>query len=430
MINNKNFSKEIINIATEIKNNNGSLFLVGGSVRDLILGIQPEEYDFEIYGDSLIKGNYNLLCDEEKESYSQLFIKNMKEILEKFGPIKETGKNFGVIKMAHKPYDFSFPRTENKSGITRKDYNIILNPFIEFKEAQKRRDITINTIMYSFNNEKIIDNYYGLEDIKNKIIRHVDGDTFIEDPLRIYRIAQFVSRLEFSVDQKTMNLCKSMDLNSLSIERIQWEIEKLFKGKDILSGILFLNDSNVLLKRHPEFYIFFNQKKEKHKDINKIKLYFKEEMKMTERFVFLFLLFLENEDIDNFQKKIKIILNTFTTNKKDVQEALDTLKMIYIILNFSNKKITFRDALFLLINNKVRFLKEYCVFLIGPSSEVINLIDAASNFKNEVTGKDLLEIGIKESDNFKNILMDAVKLQIEGLSKKEILLKIKRREKL
>jgi tRNA nucleotidyltransferase (CCA-adding enzyme) len=172
----------------------------------------------------------------------------MKSLLEEFGPVNEAGKSYGIMKIKSRPYDFSFPRKEKKSGITRKDYEIVLDPFADFKEAQKRRDLTINSLMYSFEEEKIIDNFNGVNDLNNKIIRIIDPVTFPEDPLRVYRIAQFISRLGFVPDKETAALCKKMDIGELSVERIQWEMDKLLKGQYIREGIEFLFEPKYFKK--------------------------------------------------------------------------------------------------------------------------------------------------------------------------------------
>lgn len=431
MISNKWFPEEIIRIAKKIEKQGGELFLVGGSIRDLILKIRPEEYDFEIYGNIKKRDEYFLLEEAEKIEFIQAFIKDMKEALKEFGEISEHGKSFGVIKMAHKSYDFSFPRTENKTGIKRQDYHVSLNPFLDFKEAQRRRDITINTIMYSFSKEILIDNFKGLQDIQQKLIRHVDSNTFVEDPLRVYRIAQFISRFSFNVDSETLKLCQDMDLSSLSVERIQWEMGKLFKGKDILAGLNFLDESKVLIKRHFDFYNLFRTNKHRHNEINKIQYYINENMKMTERFLFIFLLFSDDfneNEFENYLRKVKRIFFSFTNNKKDIIQSLEKICNIKILADYYNEKTDYQKSLFMIINKDLKYLYLYFKFLYGENRKIEMLIDSAENFEELVKGKDLLEYGIKESDKFKMLLSEALKMQIAGLDKEEILLQIKRRE--
>jgi len=425
------FPEEIIRIAKKIEEKNGELFLVGGSVRDLILKRRPEEYDFEIYGNFQKKQEYLSLPELEKEEYVQDFIINIKETLKEFGEILEYGKSFGVIKMANKPYDFSFPRTENKTGVFRQDYAISLNPFLEYVDAQKRRDITINTIMYSLSREILIDNYKGLQDIQLNLIRHVDADTFIEDPLRVYRVAQFVSRFSFTVDMETMELCQSMDINNLSLERIQWEMEKLLKGKDILAGVKFLEESKALLKRHFNFHNLLYNNMSKYDDINRIHYFIEENMKMTERFAFILILFgnnFKNTEFEDYHKEIERVLLSFTNNKKDINQTLERIYNLKLLIDYYNENMDYQEVVYNLINKDLKYLELYFKFLYGENEEIKKIINEARNFKQLVKGKDLMELGIIESVKYKEILSEAIKMQISGKDKKEILLHIKRRE--
>ncbi len=431
MIKNKWFPQEVIEIAKKIEEKGGELFLVGGSVRDLILKIIPKEYDFEIHGNVSKKEEYLSMPEKEKEKFITDFVENIKVTLEEFGEISQQGKSFGVIKMAQKPYDFSFPRTENKKGLTRQEYDITINPFIEYREAQKRRDITINTIMYSLSREILIDNFNGLVDIQQKIIRYVDNETFIEDPLRVYRIAQFVSRFNFTVDKNTLELCKKMDLSTLSVERIQWEFEKLLKGKDILAGINFLMESKVLLKRHFDFESLLNSNVNTHKEINKINYYIEENMKMTERFIFISLLFGKNFDdkgFENYLGKIKRIYLSFSKNKKDINQALDKICNFKTLADYYNGNIDYQEGIFLLVNRDLKYLDLYFKSLYGDDKKTEILLKEAKEFKQLIKGTDLLALGIEESENFKDLLSESIKLQTSGLKKEEILLQIKRRD--
>lgn len=439
MISNKVFSDEILLIAEKIREEDGDLFLVGGSVRDLVLGINPLEYDFEIYGNVEKRKEYILLAENDKKRYLLEFIEKMKLILKTFGNIDEIGKSFGVLKMENKPYDFSFPRKENKSGITRKDYEIFLNPFLDFRDAQKRRDLTINTLMYSFNKEVIIDNFNGLGDIKNKIIRIVDSETFAEDPLRVYRIGQFVSRLGFSVDDETLNLSKDINLSSLSVERIHWEMEKLFTGKNIQEGLSFLNKAMVFIKRHLEFSDLYNKNVEKHKYINEINDYFTIDMKMTEKFTFIFILFLEESNFEIYLAKVKGILKTFTKNKKDVESALLNILSVKTIIDYLTDKINYEETVFNLVGKDTKYLNLYLDFwlkhtklneLLKKNLAIKDIIKIVSDFSPLITGKDLLEMGFVQSERFNLILNEAIKMQIKGNSKKEILNIIRGRDEL
>ena len=342
MINNSCFPEEILKIAERIKKDEGELFLVGGSVRDVLMGIVPEEFDFEIYGNSARRRKHLLLTEEEKKDDCNFFVLKMKKLLEEFGPVNEAGKSYGIMKIKSRPYDFSFPRKEKKSGSTRKDYEIILDPFVGFKEAQQRRDLTINSLMYSFEEEKIIDNFNGMNDLNNKIIRIVDPVTFPEDPLRVYRIAQFISRLGFVPDNETVALSKKIDIRELSVERIQWEMDKLLKGHYIREGIEFLFVTEVFLKRHQEFHHLLKENWRKISLLNNINKYKEDDMNMVERFLFIFVLF--EEILPEKLGKIEEIYNSFSRNKKDINRALDNWKALGVMTDFVFEKITFEKS--------------------------------------------------------------------------------------
>ena len=437
MINNSCFPEEILKIAERIKKDEGELFLVGGSVRDVLMGIVPEEFDFEIYGNSARRRKHLLLTEEEKKDDCNFFVLKMKKLLEEFGPVNEAGKSYGIMKIKSRPYDFSFPRKEKKSGSTRKDYEIILDPFVGFKEAQQRRDLTINSLMYSFEEEKIIDNFNGLNDLKNKIIRIVDPVTFPEDPLRVYRIAQFISRLGFVPDNETIALCKKMDIGELSVERIQWEIDKRLKGQYIRDGREFLFETEVFQKRHPDFYFLLEENWQKTEVLNNINKYTENDMNMVERFLFIFVLF--EEILPEKLGKIEEIYNSFSRNKKDINRALDSWKALGVLTDFVFEKITFEKGIMLLMEikdiNPIRYFEFWqdihCLDKLKERiSEAKRMMGISLATVPLVTGDDLLKIGIKPTDSFKEILRECLSMQIQGLGKNEIIEKIKRRENL
>lgn len=198
-------------IALEFSKKGGKLYYVGGFVRDKILGIENKDFDVEIhdltYSDSI-------------------------KILEKFGTIDLVGANFGVIKIHGLDIDFAFPRKENSIGGGHKDFEINIEPFISTKEACIRRDFTINAIMQNVLTGEIIDNFNGISDLNKKLIKHINSNSFTEDPLRVLRACSFASRFEFDIDQNTKKLCRTINIKNLSKERIFEEIKKaLLKSK-------------------------------------------------------------------------------------------------------------------------------------------------------------------------------------------------------
>ena len=192
-------------IAKLVQQKGGRTFYVGGYVRDKLLNIENKDVDIEVHG---ITPN------------------DLYDILKQIGTPLSYGNSFGVYSLKGHDIDIALPRSEKCIGNKHTDFKIDVDPFIGYKKACKRRDITINALMQDVLTDEILDYYHGLDDLKNKVIRYVDKDTFVEDPLRVLRVAQFASRLEFVVDKETIELCKSIDLAYLSKERVEEELRK------------------------------------------------------------------------------------------------------------------------------------------------------------------------------------------------------------
>ena len=199
--------------------NGGNLLLVGGSVRDLLIGISPHELDFEARGLSL---------EQIKKLFSDKF------------RCDEVGKAFGVLRIKGFPIEIALPRTEKKSGIGHKGFDVEIDPDLPFEKAVQRRDFTINAMAFDPLERVLLDPCNGREDLRNRILRHV-GPAFCEDPLRVLRGMQFIARFDLSPTQETVDVCKSMDMENLAPERIFEEWKKLIlKGKNISGGLNFL----------------------------------------------------------------------------------------------------------------------------------------------------------------------------------------------
>ena len=186
-------------IALDISNANGRAYYVGGFVRDSILNRESKDIDVEVFG-----------IDE----------KTLVNILEKYGTVNHFGKAYGIYKLDNLDIDFSLPRTERKTGNTHTAFEVSTDKNMDTFTAAKRRDITINALMKDILNDTIIDHFGALADIKKKTIRHIDDETFKEDPLRVLRVARFSAQLNFKIDPKTISLCKDIDISTLSKERI------------------------------------------------------------------------------------------------------------------------------------------------------------------------------------------------------------------
>jgi len=217
-------SSEIINF---LKQYTSRAYLVGGAVRDILMGKNVNDFDIEIY---------------------DISIKQFEEIMDKLGA-KGVGKSFFVYK--YKNFDLSLPRIENKIGYGHKGFEVKItdNP----KIASKRRDFKMNSIMINIFTGEILDFWGGRDDIKNRVISLIDEEKFQEDSLRVLRAMQFSSRLKFKIDDKTIQICKKIDLSDLSKDRIYQEFEKMFYSKYLYYGLYYFIKLDIDIK-------IFNQK--------------------------------------------------------------------------------------------------------------------------------------------------------------------------
>lgn len=192
-------------IAEKTEQLGGRVFFVGGYVRDEMLGIENKDIDIEIHG----------LTKQQVEA-----------VLDSVGERLEYGKSFGIYGLSGLDLDIALPRTERTIGSGHRDFEVSSDPFMGTLEAARRRDFTVNALMKDVLTGEIIDHFGGLSDIKSKLIRHIDDKTFVEDPLRVLRAAQFAARFGFEISDDTIALCRNIDISSLSAERIMLETEK------------------------------------------------------------------------------------------------------------------------------------------------------------------------------------------------------------
>ncbi len=193
-------------VALRVQSFGGRTFYVGGCVRDRLLGIAPKDVDIEIYGitpDVLVS-----------------------DILSTFGQVRFQGASFGVYRVADYDVDIALPRTENVVGKSHKDFKVYVDSNLSFEKATARRDFTINAMLQDVLTREIIDVHGGQDDLKNGIIRHVNATSFVEDALRVFRAAQFAARFDFTIAADTKYLMRTIDTMFLSKERVYGELKK------------------------------------------------------------------------------------------------------------------------------------------------------------------------------------------------------------
>lgn len=370
-------------------NENGKGYIVGGYIRDSLLGYEPKDCDF---------------CTDI--SYERL-----KEIFKEYSP-KEMGKSFGIIQiiMNNKIFEIAKLRKEKDFGKTRKEVEI---EFIsDIFEDLKRRDLTINSIAYDGEKYFYIKN--AMEDIEKRLVRFVGipNKRIEEDPLRILRAIRIVLEKNLTLEKESEKAIieNSYLLKKLSMERVQEELFKILKSKN----------SSENLKKFYDFGIFnniFNTLKLTDKNLNKLRR-FRGHKILTFANFFLF----SRDEI----KKLKIskiekksILNIIDAYniKEEISQKTDIKKIM--------RKIGKKDAglfFYLIANKKNRSFIYNTLKEIKTKKEPVEIRDL------NISGQELLKIGVKQGKDIKNILEKILDLVIDNpeLNKKEnILVKVK-----
>ena len=185
--------------------------LVGGGVRDWLMGIQPKDFDLEVAG---------------------VDFETLHRALIPFGSTDVVGRSFGVIKVRSRAaqggeYDFSLPRRESKTGAGHRGFAVEPDPALSDAEAAARRDFTVNAIALDPFSQELIDPHGGIRDLQARILRHT-GPAFVEDPLRVLRAFQLAARFNFILAPATAALCREIagTFAELPVERVWGEWEK------------------------------------------------------------------------------------------------------------------------------------------------------------------------------------------------------------
>lgn len=204
------------------------VYRVGGAVRDRLLGIPCEDTDFVVVG-----------ATEE-------------EFLQRFPTAQRVGSSFPVYVVGKSEY--AFARRERKTAPGYRGFEVITDSTVTLEEDLKRRDLTINAMAEDIETGVIIDPYGGQADLASKTLRHV-SDAFVEDPLRLYRVARFAAKFpDFTIAPETTVLMKSLvsELDTLSPERVWLECEGALTSQAPDRFFRVLSEAGALDVHFPE----------------------------------------------------------------------------------------------------------------------------------------------------------------------------------
>ena len=224
-----NFNEVEIKILNKL-NKYGKGYIVGGAIRDILLGLKPKDVDFT----------------------TNLPYRTLKTLFSEYTP-KETGKSFGVLRIRIDNTDYEIAKFRKDNYEEKNGLKIISEKKVSFVDDIRndlaRRDFTVNAMVYN-QKEGIIDLYNGQKDIENKIINFVGNaeERIIEDPLRVLRAFRFMSRLKFSLSENTIEAIKKQKelLKNIPEERITMEFSKLLLGENIKNTLTLMKDTGVL----------------------------------------------------------------------------------------------------------------------------------------------------------------------------------------
>lgn len=232
-----NLPREAGRIVSSLENAGGAVYLIGGSVRDCLIGFSPKDLDFEVFG----------LGADVVQSV----------LVDTKYPVSLVGKNFGVFKVkvgGGLIYDVSLPRTESKEGRGKKGFIVNPDPLMTLEDAASRRDFTVNSMSFRPSTGRFYDPFKGTEDLAARILRHI-SEKFKESPERCLRLFQFASRLGARVDPGTAALCSTMlsEYDTIEPELVWAEWVKFTKGMYPSKGLEALKVSGWIAL-YPELH--------------------------------------------------------------------------------------------------------------------------------------------------------------------------------
>jgi tRNA nucleotidyltransferase (CCA-adding enzyme) len=218
-------------IAASVRHAGGRALIVGGWVRDRLMGRDAKDIDLEVYG---------------------LDATGLRHLLESLGRVETVGESFQVYKSGD--IDVSLPRRESKAGRGHRGFDVTGDPTMPIEEAARRRDFTVNAIAWDPLTDDYLDPFDGRGDLRRRLLRVVDPARFADDSLRVLRAVQLSARLDFRLDDDARELCRAISLDDLPPERVWGEIEKLLLAPRPSIGFALAMELGVVAKQFPELH--------------------------------------------------------------------------------------------------------------------------------------------------------------------------------
>jgi len=216
-------------IAEAVRTAGGRALIVGGWVRDRLLGLDSKDIDLEVFG---------------------LEAERLRRLLESFGRVEAVGESFQVYKTGD--IDVSLPRRESKAGRGHRGFDVTGDPSMRIEDAARRRDFTVNAIAWDPLTDEYLDPFNCRRDLDARALRAVDADTFADDSLRALRAIQFAARFNLTLDEVTARLCRDLPLDDLPAERIWGEVEKLLLAPKPSIGLALAMALGIVARLFPE----------------------------------------------------------------------------------------------------------------------------------------------------------------------------------
>lgn len=218
-------------VAEAVRAAGGRALIVGGWVRDRLVGRDSKDLDIEVFG---------MPSDR------------LRPLLETFGRVQTVGESFQVYKVGD--MDVSLPRRDSKSGRGHRAFDVLGDPSMSVEDAARRRDFTINAISWDPLDDEYLDPFDGRGDLARRVLRVVDQTRFADDSLRVLRAIQFAARFNLQLDEPTRRLCRQIPLDDVPPERIWVEFEKLLGAERPSIGFRLAMDLGVVERLFAELH--------------------------------------------------------------------------------------------------------------------------------------------------------------------------------